>query len=74
MAHAGPAISEAQLLALFDKIDTDKSGTLSLKELDAAYAGKGFTPEEIKVVLYSLPFSCFILINSLIFHDLNKTT
>ena len=52
MAKAGPKISEAQLLTLFDKIDTDKSGTLSLKELDAAYTGKGFTSQEIKVASF----------------------
>ncbi len=49
MANQGPIVTEEDLLDLFDQMDTDKSGTLSLEELKVEYLNKGFKDEEIKV-------------------------
>lgn len=42
-------VTEKELMALFDKIDTDQSGTLELNEFHAEYISKGFSEAEIKV-------------------------
>ena len=46
---AEPTVTDVELLALFDKIDKDKSGTITIDEMQKEYRTKGFTDDEIKV-------------------------
>ena len=53
-------ITDQELLELFDQIDTDKSGELSLKEMEGEYQKKGFSSAEIKVCLFLNIFSFYL--------------